>query len=93
MDDVDTVTEKALPTDELTITLTKPVELGSEIYRELRLREPTAAEWIESGKAASGGESELKLVVLVSGVPDPAVRKLGMRDFLKATRHLERFLD
>jgi hypothetical protein len=77
---------------ELTIMLRKPVELGPVTYSELQLREPTADEWVQCAKVTNGAESDRKLVSLVSGMPEAAVGKVGMRDFLQATRYLERFL-
>lgn len=75
----------------LVITLRKPITLG-ETYAELRLREPTAAEWTQWDKL-SGVEADIKSVSLVSGVPEPVIRQIGTRDLLTASRYLARFLD
>lgn len=79
------------PTEELTIVLRKPVVLGSETYSELKLREPTAAEWQQWDKL-DGVEADVMAVSIVSGVPMPAVRMIGSRDLIKAARYLALFL-
>lgn len=82
-------TEQDIP-EELIITLRKPVVLG-ETYTELKLREPTAAEWAQFDKL-TGVEADIKSVSVVSGVPDRAIGKIGSRDLLLASRYLARFL-
>lgn len=82
-------TEADIP-EELVITLRKPVTLG-DTYSELRLREPTASEWMQFDKL-TGVEADIKSVSIVSGVPEPAVRLIGARDLLAASRYLARFL-
>ena len=82
--------EDNLP-DELIVTLRKPVTLG-DTYTELRLREPTAAEWMQWDKL-TGIDADIKAVATVSGVPEAAVRMIGARDLVQAARYLARFLD
>jgi hypothetical protein len=77
--------------DELTITLRKPVELAGITYAELKLREPTAAEWQQWDKLA-GVAADIKAVSIVSGVPEPVVAKIGARDLTRAARYILRFL-
>ncbi|MEF3068064.1 phage tail assembly protein [Pandoraea apista] len=84
--------------DEKTITLRKPVKLGSGesevIYDKLPLREPTAG---ELDKATSTGGSNIgigiTLIHLVSGLPKSAVEKLCQRDFTEANEYLAGFTD
>jgi hypothetical protein len=76
--------------DELVITLRKPVELGDIKFHELRLREPTAGEMIELG-ADTGWQGDVKAISLISGVPEPALRKIGVRDARKASEYLGLF--
>lgn len=76
---------------ELTIVLRKAVTLGSISYTELRLREPTAAEWAIFDKL-DGVEADIKAVALVSGVPEAAVRMIGARDLIAGGKYLARFL-
>ena len=78
--------------DTLTITLKKPVSLGDQVYTELRLREPTGAEMIAvDGKR--GWALDIALIALVSGVPAPAVEKIGGGDLARARKVLDHFFD
>ena len=76
--------------EELVITLRKPVTLVVE-YTELKLREPTAAEWAQFDKL-TGVEADIRSVSIVAGVPEKAVAMIGARDLLTASRYLARFL-
>lgn len=76
--------------EELIVALRKPVTLG-ETYTELKLREPTAAEWAMFDKL-SGVDADIKSVSVVSGVPERAISLIGARDLLTASRYLARFL-
>ena len=91
MSDIETTAPAEELPPELTVTLRKPVTLGSETYSELRLREPTAAEWMQFDKL-SGIEADVMAVSIVSGVPRPAVAMLGARDLLEGARYISRFL-
>ncbi len=77
--------------EEKTITLRKPVSLGSETYTELRLREPTAGEWVQFSKYEAI-EQDLMAVAVVSGVPRPALEKIGSRDLKEAAKFVANFL-
>lgn len=76
--------------EQLVITLRKPVMLGDIAYTELRLREPTVGEMIELG-ADEGWKADAKAIALISGVPEPAVRSIGVRDGKQAAEYLGRF--
>lgn len=76
----------------LTITLKKPVTLGDQTYTELRLREPTGAEVITVDNK-SGWALEIGLIALVSGVPEPAVMKIGVKDLQRARKFIGHFFD
>ena len=80
------------PPVELVITLRKPLDLGSITYTQLVLREPTAAEWQQWNKL-EGVEGDIAAVSIVSGVPRPAIEKIGTRDLMAAARYIARFLD
>ncbi|RJF83458.1 phage tail assembly protein [Azospirillum cavernae] len=82
--------------DELVIELRKPIEVGSEVYMEIRLREPTAGEVEKAQKAligpnASPTMSDIVMVSLVSGLPKPVVERIPYSDFEKAVRYLMGF--
>ena len=77
--------------EELTITLRSPVKLGEASYTHLTLREPTGAQWMEVDKIDNGVESDIKLIALVSGVPEPAVKQIGARDLRQAAKYLASF--
>lgn len=76
----------------LIIPLREPVMLGDQSYDTLRLREPTGAEMVAVDDKR-GWALELALIALVSGVPEPAVLKIGAQDLNKARRFMERFFD
>ncbi len=75
----------------LTVPLRQPVSLG-ETHTVLELREPTAAEWSQWSHLR-GVDSDIKAVSVISGVPEAAVRMIGSRDLIKASRFIALFLD
>ncbi|WP_174296537.1 phage tail assembly protein [Sphingomonas bacterium] len=77
--------------DELVVHLRRPVRLGEVVYTELRLHEPTAADWTAFAKL-SGVEGDVKAVSVIAAVPEAAVRQIGARDLLSAARYIGRFL-
>lgn len=82
--------------DELVIELRKPIEVGSEVYTEIRLREQTAGEVEKAQRAligpnASNTMSDIVLVSLVSGLPKPVVERIPFTEFEKAVRYLMGF--
>lgn len=77
--------------DELVIGLRKSVELTGQVYTELRLREPTCGEVAAAQKVGGGMVADIILVSLVSGVPKPAVEKIGYRDVKQAIDYLTGF--
>lgn len=79
------------PPDEMVVTLRKPVSLGSETYTEVRLREPTAGELLQWDKLA-GTEADIVAISIVSGIPRPAVEKIGARDLIACARYIAAFL-
>lgn len=78
--------------EELVITLRRPVQLGDITYRELKLREPTAAEWAQWG-GMTGPEADIKAVAIVSGLPEAVIRKIGVRDVTRAAGYIAGFFD
>lgn len=87
----ETVADEPAQGDELVITLARPLELGGVTWHELRLREPSAGEWARWDDR-KGVEADILAVSIVSGVPEPAIRKLGARDLLRASRFVAGFL-
>jgi hypothetical protein len=82
--------------DTKTITLKKSVEFNAETFHELHLREPVADEIDKFSKASEkdGAVSALLLLIsLVTGIPKPAIGKIGARDMKAAERFLSSFLD
>ena len=76
----------------LTLTLKKAVTFGEMSYCELKLREPTGTEMIAvDGKR--GWALDIALIALVSGVPLPAVEKIGGGDLAKARKFLDHFFE
>lgn len=78
--------------EEKTVTLLKPIVIGAEQTKELRLREPTAGEFARASAEANPMDADIMLVSLVSGVPVPIVRRLGIRDFNAAAEYLRGFI-
>lgn len=85
--------------DELTITLRKPITLGSandsETYDHLDLREPLAGEMLDFNRKAGTdpGDALRRLIAKISGVPLAVIDRLKARDFNKASAYLMAFLD
>lgn len=75
----------------LTVPLRTPVPLGEITYSELKLREPTAAEWTRWDKF-TGIEADIMAVSTVAGVPDQVIRQIGARELMKAARFILLFL-
>lgn len=77
--------------DELVIPLRKPVTHAGETYTDLALREPTGGD-LKAAEKFTGFESDIVLIAMVSGVPKPAVEKIGARDLKKAQEYLAGFM-
>lgn len=77
--------------DELVIALRKPVTHSGETYTDLILREPTGGD-MKAAEKFTGFESDIVLIAMVSGVPKPAVEKIGARDLKKAQEYLAGFM-
>lgn len=87
----------AIP-ETMTLTLRKPVWIGAkqpaddaEVYSALVLREPTVGEWLEFEKLPQVPGFAMALA-LVSGIPLPAIQKIGAGDIRKGMGYLGRFL-
>lgn len=80
------------PAPELIVTFSMPYTLGDLTYTEMRLREPTADEMIQCDDV-TGWAMDVRLVSLVSGLPEVVVRRLKVRDLLPGSRYLGRFLN
>jgi len=77
---------------QMTVPLRSPVQLGELTYTEIKLREPTAAEWKQWDKL-TGIEADTKAISVVAGVPEQVIDKIGARALMKASRFLLLFLD
>jgi len=100
---MDENTESAVPAPielEKTIVLRKPVRLGKDkdqqlVYSELTMREPTADEidrFLGRNDPGKPMSAMYFLISAVSGVPEPAVRKIGMLDIKEAMKFLIPFV-
>jgi len=76
---------------QLTVPLRTPIPLGDITVSELKLREPTAAEWTRWDKF-SGIEADIMAVSTVAGVHDQVIRQIGARELMKAARFILLFL-
>lgn len=67
-----------------TITLRKPYTIGTGdsavVYDKLELREPTAGEFTDAGKAGDSNDVLLALIQTVTKVPHQVVRSMGLRE-------------
>lgn len=85
-------------TDELTITLAKPVKLkGTEETEvaEISLHEPTLSQlsqFIKKTQKETAVESMKFLISIVSGVPMVVLDQIGVRDFYKAQDYMIAFI-
>lgn len=81
-----------------TITLSKPLESndGKVRYEEVNLREPCLIEveqfYNEMDKTIGSLPAMRLLIVLVSGVPDQAVKRMAISDFVECRDFLMGFL-
>jgi len=89
---------KAVP-DELEITLSKTITLGSDAeateYSVIRLKEPTVdqlSQFIRKTTSDNAVDAMKFLISVVSGVPLPVLAKIGVRDFYKAQEYMIAFI-
>lgn len=72
------------PATELTLTLRKPITLGTLTYEKLELTEPLAGDLIKAGKAGTDLEQLAELIRLNAKVPRGVVDQLLQRDLMAA---------
>lgn len=88
--------EKETPelSEQLTITLRKPVKMGDEMLETLELREPNAGEFKKFTKQAQSDPSAalVALIAMVSGVAPPIIDRIGVRDMNAAGEYLMAFM-
>jgi len=81
--------------EELTLTLSKPVTIGSGeaamTYDQLDLREPTAGELEKASRADTSIGVAINLIQLIAKVPRSVVERLCQRDLARANAFLESF--
>jgi hypothetical protein len=77
--------------DTLTLPLREALSLGSEVYSEITLREPTAGQ-LEEIAAVPAHKAGIKAVSLCGGVPETIVRQMKSRDFKKAENFVLSFM-
>lgn len=66
------------------------IEWNGQRYTQLTVREPTGAEWSMWAKL-SGIDAQFMALATVSGIPEPAVRQIGVRTITQAGKFLDRF--
>lgn len=85
--------------DEYTLTLRKPITLGSgaeaEIFYHLDLREPLAEELLDFNQrsAKDAGDALKRLIAKISGAPLSVIGKMKARDFTLASNYLMDFMN
>ena len=77
--------------DQLTITLDPPLDAPGGPYAAIELREPTAGDLVETD-GLEGYASDVRIISVIAGMPESAVRKIPARPFLQATRFISGFL-
>ncbi|MCP1376047.1 phage tail assembly protein [Dyella lutea] len=81
--------------EEKTITLRKPVTLGSGdgaiTYTELKLREPLGLELEKASRADTNFGQMITLISLIAKVPRAAAERLCQRDLQEANDYLQGF--
>jgi Phage tail assembly chaperone proteins, E, or 41 or 14 len=78
--------------DPYILKLSKPISIGTEVYEEITLTEPTAGQVEKASAAPNASASNIVLVSMVSNVPELIIRRMTYRDFSKAVAYLENFL-
>lgn len=80
------------------ITLTTPIESndGKVRYEEICLKEPVLIQveqfYAEQAKSSSSLPAMRLLIVLISEIPDPVIKKMSITDFAVCRDYLQRFL-
>ena len=77
--------------DTLTVTFRKPFDDKGVTYEKVDLREPTAGELAQTD-GLEGYAIDVRIISVVGGMPESAVRQIPARDFLTATRFLGGFM-
>jgi hypothetical protein len=80
------------PLDEMTITLTETLQIGTTWVTELNLREPTLGEMIKGDKY-DGLQRTVVLVALVSGLPRAVIEMVPISEFAKAAKFTNSFTE
>lgn len=81
-----------------TFTLNTPIESndGTVRYETITLKEPVLLQveqfYAEQAKSPSSLPAMRLLIVLVSGIPDPVIKKMSITDFAICRDYLQRFL-
>ncbi|MFC2827373.1 phage tail assembly protein [Providencia sp. 2024EL-00606] len=81
-----------------TFTLNTAIESndGSNRYETIDLKEPVLFQveqfYAEQAKSPSSLPAMRLLIVLVSGIPDPVIKKMSITDFAICRDYLQRFL-
>ena len=70
--------------DDLVLELRSPIQIGEMVYTSIELSEPTGAQLVAAGKAASSFEGLLVLINLNGKVPLTVVNQMRQRDLQRA---------
>ncbi|GEM_PF-4180183 len=83
----------AIPEEEKSLTLRKPIKLQDREIKTITLREPTAYEIEQVSKRAekSSQGSNILLISLVSGITEGEIGKMSIRDFNEAMSYVSGF--
>lgn len=75
----------------MVLKLRKSISVGTQVWEELKLSEPTVHQLVESSRASTGLESMAMLLQMNAGIPAAAARQICQRDFQEAVDFFGRF--
>ena len=80
--------------DAITMALRKPVVIGDQTYDVLELREPLAGEFQKFTKIAATDPAGALIILIasVTGIAEPIIKKIGVRDMNLASTYLTGFM-
>lgn len=86
-------TQSAAEAEPTVIVLSKPAELGGTSYDKMIIREPTGGQWLGWASIPNSVTADATALSIVSGLPLPCVKGLGIRDFHAARAVLATFFE
>lgn len=80
------------PMDDVTVLLSRPINVEGEQVQELTLTEPTVKDLAAIKKIKDDMAQDLELIGRLAKVPPPALKNLTAKDFGRLQKELMNFL-